>query len=270
MSEFLLSFDIEDWFHAHNLRQVVSRDEWDECEFRVARNTRTILDLLDDHDAKATFFVLGWVAERAPDLVREIDERGHEIASHGYNHELLYEQSPDEVRADLERSLDVLEGLTDQPIRGYRAPSFSITDAAMDVLADLGFEYDSSSFPVSNHDRYGSLSARSNETFAELDGGLVEAQLPRLEGLGTGVPWAGGGYFRFIPYPVYRRGIEHIASERDFIFYLHPWELDPDQPRFSELPLSYRVRHYTNLEKTAGRLDRLLSDFEWKPIRAGL
>lgn len=266
MSDFLLSFDVEDWFHAHNLRQVVARDEWDDCEFRVAENTRRILDLLDDHETKATFFVLGWVADRVPDLVREIDNRGHEIASHGYNHELLYEQTSEEVRADLERSLDVLGELTDQRIRGYRAPSFSITDAATDALPDLGFEYDSSSFPVSNHDRYGSLSGGATETFAELNNGLVEAQLPRLEALGKGIPWAGGGYFRFIPYPVYRRGVERIASERDFIFYLHPWELDPDQPKFDELPLSYRVRHYTNLEKTASRLDRLLADFDWKPI----
>lgn len=270
MNECYLSFDVEDWFHAHNLREAVGRGEWDGRELRVDRNTRRILDLLDDHDTKATFFVLGWVAERVPDLVREIDERGHEVASHGYNHELLYEQSPDDVRADLKRSLGVLEDLTGQRIRGYRAPSFSITDDAIDALADLGFEYDSSSFPVSNHDRYGSLSVHSGETFTELDGGLVEAQLPRLETLGVGVPWAGGGYFRFIPYPIYRHGIQHIASNRDFIFYLHPWELDPDQPRFSELPLSYRVRHYTNLDRTADRLDRLLADFDWRPIGAGL
>ena len=266
MSEFLLSFDVEDWFHAHNLKSAVSRDEWDDCEFRVEQNTLRILDLLDDHDTTATFFVLGWVADRVPDVVRAIDERGHEIASHGYNHRLLYEQSREEMRADLERSLDVLGELTDQRIRGYRAPSFSITDEAVDALADLGFAYDSSSFPVSGHDRYGSLSARSSETFAELDGGLVEAQLPKLGTGRFGVPWAGGGYFRFVPYPVYRRGVERIARSRDFIFYLHPWELDPEQPRFSELPLSYRVRHYTNLDETAGRLDRLLADFDWGPI----
>ena len=270
MSDFLLSFDIEDWFHAHNVRSAVSRDEWEECEFRVEQNTQTILDLLDDHDTKATFFVLGWVAERVPGLVREIDERGHEIASHGYNHKLLYEQSPDAVREDIRRSLNVLEELTDQPIRGYRAPSFSITDAAVDVLADLGFEYDSSSFPVSTHDRYGSLSGSSSETFAELDNGLVEAQLPRLEALGTGIPWAGGGYFRFIPYPIYRRGVERIAESRDFIFYLHPWELDPDQARFTELPFSCRIRHYTNLEKTTGRLNQILADFDWQPIHTRL
>ncbi|WP_209019576.1 XrtA system polysaccharide deacetylase [Halorussus marinus] len=266
MSDFLLSFDVEDWFHAHNLRPAVSRDEWEECESRVEQNTRQILDLLDDHDTKATFFVLGWVAERAPDLVREIDARGHEVASHGYNHELLTEQSTEEVRKDIHQSLDVLEELIDQRIRGYRAPSFSITEEAIDVLADLRFEYDSSSFPVSNHDRYGSLSAEGTETFVDLDNGLVEAQLPRLDLPGTEVPWAGGGYFRFLPYPIYRRGAERIGSERQFIFYLHPWEFDPDQPRFSDLPLSYRVRHYTNLAKTKERLDRLLSDFDWKPI----
>ncbi|WP_135824052.1 XrtA system polysaccharide deacetylase [Halorussus ruber] len=266
MSEFLLSVDVEDWFHAHNLGPAVSRDEWDECEFRVERNTRRILDLFDEHDTKATFFVLGWVAERLPELVREIDRRGHEIASHGYNHRLLSEMSADEIRADVGRSLEILEDLTDQPIRGYRAPSFSITDTAVDVLADLDFEYDSSSFPVSNHDRYGSLSSKSDDAFVELEAGVVEAQLPRLEAFGTGLPWAGGGYFRFIPYPVYRRGVKRIASSRDFIFYFHPWELDPDQPKFAELPLTNRVRHYTNLEETTDRLARLLSDFDWQPI----
>lgn len=268
MSRYLLSFDIEDWFHAHNLGPAIGRSEWDDCELRVEQNTHRILDLLEEHDTKATFFVLGWVAERVPHLVEAIDSRGHEIASHGYNHELLYEQSQVEVRADIERSLDVLQPLTDRPIHGYRAPSFSITDWAADVLAELGFKYDSSSFAAKAHDRYGRLSVPSapDDTFATLDNGLIEAQLPLLDLPGASIPWAGGGYFRILPYPVYRYGIERITTRQDFIFYLHPWELDPEQPRFEELPLSYRVRHYTNLEKTENRLDRLLADFDWSPV----
>jgi polysaccharide deacetylase family protein (PEP-CTERM system associated) len=268
MTEALLSFDVEDWFHAHNVAPAVDRTEWDDCESRVGRNTGRILDLLEEHEVRATFFVLGWIADRYPDVVKRIAARGHEIASHGYNHKLLYEQTDAELRQDLRRSLEVLEPLTDEPIRGYRAPSFSITDRAADLLSDLGFEYDSSSFAVTGHDRYGGLSLSSDPegTVTRLSNGLIEVQLPKLDLPVTSIPWAGGGYFRFIPYAIYRRGVDRILDERDFVFYLHPWELDPDQPRQSGLPLSYRIRHYTNLDRTADRLGRLLDDFDWKPI----
>jgi polysaccharide deacetylase family protein (PEP-CTERM system associated) len=266
MSRCLLSFDIEDWFHAHNLKPKTEREDWDRYELRVDQNTQKILDLLDEFDVRATFFVLGWVANRLPELVEEIDSRGHEVASHGYNHQLLYEQSTAEIRRDLRQSIDVLEPLVENSIRGYRAPSFSITDEALEILADLGFGYDSSSFPVQSHDRYGSVINSSSKTFVELNCDIVEAQLPRLEALGKGFPWAGGGYFRFIPYPVFRRGVEQITQERDYIFYLHPWELDPEQPRFNDLPFSSRLRHYTNLSKTRYRLRQLLADFDWQPI----
>lgn len=271
MTRYMLSFDVEDWFHAHNLRPAVDRSDWEDCEPRVGRNTRAILELLDDHGTRATFFVLGWVAERFPGLVEEIDDRGHEVASHGYGHELLYELTDEQRREDLQRSLDILEPLVDGEIRGYRAPSFSITDRAAEQLSELGFEYDSSSFAAPVHDRYGELStlAAGEGTFTAFQNGLREARLPLLEVAGLDVPWAGGGYFRFIPYPVFRRGVERIARTDNFIFYLHPWELDPDQPRH-DLPLSNRIRHYTNLRKTRGRLDRLLSDFEWEPIEAAL
>lgn len=270
MTGYYLSVDVEDWFHSHNLRPGLDWDAWDEYELRVVENTRHILDMLDDHDTKATFFVLGYVADRAPELVREIDERGHELASHGYNHELLYEQSEADVRADIERSVEALSALTDQPIRGYRAPSFTITDHAIEVLADLGFEYDSSSFPAPVHDRYGSIDVAGSETFTTTSNGLREVQLPLLDVGVTEIPWAGGGYFRFIPYPIYRRGVERISRHRDFVFYLHPWELDPHQPRVTDVPLQYRVRHYTNLDRTARRLDRLLGAFDWEPIGNGL
>ncbi|MCS4039950.1 XrtA system polysaccharide deacetylase [Salinibacter ruber] len=269
---FLLSFDIEDWFHAHNLRPAVSRGEWESCEARVVDNTRRILDLLEKHDTTATFFVLGWVAERHPHLVEEIAEGGHEIASHGCNHELLYEQSRENVRADLHRSVEILQSIADTAVLGYRAPSFSITDEAVEVLDELGFQYDSSSFAFSAHDRYGRLhtaDTQASGTFVRLANGLLEARLPQVDipMTGRGIPWAGGGYFRFIPYSIYRRGVRRVAETRPFIFYLHPWDLDPDQPRFETLPWTYRLRHYTNLDKTAGRLDRLLADFEWQPIQ---
>lgn len=266
MSRYLLSFDVEDWFHSHNLRASIDRDSWDEQEFRVEDNVSRLLELLDEYDARATFFVLGWVAERAPGMVEEIAARGHEIASHGYGHQLLYELTRDEAREDIRRSVSVLEKVTGQSIRGYRAPSFSITDWGTDVLTDLGFEYDSSLFRATVHDRYGSVSLDDTSTFATLDNGLVEAQLPVVSVLGFNVPWAGGAYFRLVPYPLYRRGVERATGDEPFIFYFHPWEIDPDQPRMSDLPLNYRLRHYTNVGKAESRLERLLSDFDWEPI----
>jgi polysaccharide deacetylase family protein (PEP-CTERM system associated) len=160
-------------------------------------------------------------------------------------------------------------------VLGYRAPSFSITDEAIEVLEELGFHYDSSSFAFSAHDRYGRLDAADTEssgTFVRLSNGLLEARLPQVDFpvVRGAIPWAGGGYFRFIPYSIYQWGVRQVAEKRPFIFYLHPWDLDPDQPRFTSLPWSYRLRHYTNLDKTAARLDRLLADFDWQPIRTAL
>lgn len=266
---YLLSFDIEDWFHAHNIRPAVARDEWDDIKPRVAGNTRRILDILDKNDRKATFFVLGWVAERNPDLVRDIDQRGHEVASHGYGHELLYELTSDEIRDDIRRSKAILDELVEEEVTGYRAPSFSITDESIEILTDLGFEYDSSSFAVSEHDRYGSLTLPSSNSIVSFDNGLQEVTLPRLDA-GLTVPWAGGGYFRFLPYRLFCKGVRRIARRRPFVFYLHPWDIDPDQPKQSEIPLSYQVRHYTNLNKTEPRLERLISEFKWEPIRSHL
>jgi len=271
----LLSFDIEDWFHAHNMRPVVSRADWDSCESRVVANTQKILSLLDKHNVTATFFVLGWIAERHPVLVKKIAQEGHEIASHGYDHRLLYSQSREEIRIDIKRSVEILKSIVDVPTLGYRAPSFSITEEATEVLAELGFRYDSSLFSVDMHDRYGQLRTEkidNSQTFLALENGLTEGRLPQIDiPFSTySLPWAGGGYFRFIPYPLYRRGVEYVARKRPFIFYLHPWDLDPEQPRQRDLPWSYRFRHYTNLDKTARRLDRLLEDFDWKPIRSDL
>jgi len=270
MSDFYLSVDVEDWFHSHNLWSAIDQDRWNAYELRVVENTRRILDLLDAYDTKATFFVLGHVAQRAPELAPEIETRGHEVASHGYSHELLYEQSETAMRADLRRSKQLLESQVDQPIRGYRAPSFSITKQAIEALDDLGYEYDSSQFPAPVHDRYGDVWVERTETFTRTERGLREVQLPVLEWWKMRIPWAGGGYFRFIPYSVYRRGIRRIADQREFVFYLHPWELDPGQPKIIDVNRFYRVRHYRNLEKTEERFERLLEEFDWQPIREGL
>jgi polysaccharide deacetylase family protein (PEP-CTERM system associated) len=268
VSRYLLSFDVEDWFHAHNLASVVDRGRWDDLESRVERSTRRLLDILDAHDTRATFFVLGWVADRYPRLVSEIDDRGHEIACHGYGHELLTELNRADFQADLERALDAIEPLVEGTVRGYRAPSFSITDEALEVILEMGFEYDSSAFIVGHHDRYGAVSLDGEEQrgINTLESGLQEVTIPNLRIAGRSIPWGGGGYFRFIPYRVFQAGVDRIAHDRHFVFYLHPWELDPTQPRLSGLPLRYRLRHYTNLDRTTTRLDQLLEDFDWEPI----
>lgn len=268
MSDYHLSVDVEDWFHTHNLAPAVPRDTWGDHESRVGQNVSRLLELFDQFEARATFFVLGWVAEQYPDVVTEIDAHGHRIACHGYNHKLLYEQSPEEVRADVVRALEAIEPLTDQRVVGYRAPSFSITDQATEVLAELGFEYDSSLYRVDSHDRYGSLTVDSSAAVAELDAGITEVQLPVARVAHVTVPCAGGAYFRLLPYPLYKRLVRR--TDGPFVFYLHPWEIDPEQPYLTDVPLSNRLRHYTNLGKTEGRLRRLLADFDWTTIESAL
>ena len=196
-----LSFDIEDWFQVENLKTAISRDQWDEIELRVEGNTRKILALLREANARATFFILGWVAERCPELVRDIDRDGHEVASHGYGHGLVYEMTPDMFREDLLRSKNILEGIVNKPVTGYRAPSFSITPQnlwALDILKEMGFEFDSSVFPVSLHDRYG-FSGCSTRPFV-WPNGLVEIPLSVYRVGRLSLPAAGGGYFRLFPY----------------------------------------------------------------------
>jgi polysaccharide deacetylase family protein (PEP-CTERM system associated) len=262
-----LSFDIEDWFQVENLKGAISSDQWDSCDLRVVANTRKILALLKLYDTKATFFILGWIAERCPALVVEIAEEGHEIASHGYGHDLVYTQTPEEFRRDIRRSKELLEGLSGAPVSGYRAPSFSITPEtpwAIDVLVDEGFTYDSSVFPTSFHDRYG-FNGSSRFPF-RYDNGLVEVPLSTVRFGGKNIPAAGGGYFRLFPYLFFRHLAQRLNEEgRALVFYLHPWELDPEQPR---IPIrhDYRFRHYVNLCKTEQRLNRLMGDFAFVPL----
>ncbi|MBX3358602.1 MAG: DUF3473 domain-containing protein [Phycisphaeraceae bacterium] len=263
-----MSIDVEDWFQVENLKSVVARDSWDQRELRVEANTDRMLQSMADRGIKATCFILGWVADKAPALVRRIAQAGHEIASHGYGHELIYSISHDAFRADIDRSTKALQDLTGAQIRGYRAPSFSITDWAIDILQEQGFEYDSSSFPVVAHDRYGKLSGiHAGVPIQELRPGFHEVCVSCLNLAGKGVPWGGGGYFRLIPYGLFRAGVRRIlASGKPYVFYIHPWEIDAGQPRLTGMKRSHAFRHYVNLDRCGSRFDALLRDFEWTTV----
>ena len=264
-----LSFDIEDWFQVENLKTAITRDQWDKLELRVETNTRKILALLREADARATFFILGWVAERCPDLVREIDRDGHEVASHGYGHGLVYDMTPAAFREDLLRSKKILEDIVKKPVTGYRAPSFSITPRnlwALEILKETGFDYDSSVFPVSMHDRYG-FSGCSTRPFL-WPNGMVEIPLSVYRIGRLSLPAAGGGYFRLFPYAYFRRIFTRLNRRDEVVtFYMHPWELDPGQPRV-RVPWFYRFRHYVNLSAAEARLRRLLRDFRFTTLSA--
>lgn len=270
MRRCLLSFDVEDWFQVENLRSVVDRASWDRLELRVAVNTQRILDLLDRFGRKATFFVLGWVARRVPGLVREIADRGHEVASHGFSHELVYHQSERAFREDVRKAKRLLEDLSGQSVLGYRAPSFSLTDLGMQILYEEGYRYDSSVFPSSLHDRYSrpvSAVSTLGAGLGRTSHGLVEVVIPTLDVGPLRMPWGGGGYFRAVPYGVFRQGINRILQRRGvFVFYLHPWEIDAGQPRVNGLTWSFRQRHYLGLANTYGKLARLLADYPWEPL----
>lgn len=263
-----MSVDVEDWFQVENLKPVVPRSTWDTRESRVERNTMRILDILAGQGAQATFFILGWVAERQPGLIRRIAERGHEIASHGYGHDLLYNLSPEEFRSDVSRCKSILEDLTGRQVRGYRAPSFSITDWAVPILQELGFVYDSSVFPTVAHDRYGKLAGvDAGRPILELRPGFYEVCISCLPVGNRGLPWGGGGYFRMIPYGPWQAGVRRIlAGGAPYIFYIHPWELDPGQPRLEGLGRLNRFRHYVNLERSEQRFRALVSGFRWQTV----
>jgi polysaccharide deacetylase family protein (PEP-CTERM system associated) len=264
----VLSIDVEDWFQVENLSSAVPRDTWGRRQLRVERNVDRILGLLERAGAGATFFVLGWVAERRPGLVRRIAAAGHEIASHGYGHELLGSLSPAAFREDVRRSRALLEDLTSAPVHGYRAPSFSITDWAIPVLQDEGFVYDSSTYATPASSRYGRIAGVGpSDGVVELADGFYEVGVSCLAIGSLGVPWGGGGYFRLLPYRVFRHGVAHVRRRRPYVFYLHPWEIDPDQPRLAGVAPLDRFRHYVGLGRCERRFAALLDDFRWSPIR---
>jgi polysaccharide deacetylase family protein (PEP-CTERM system associated) len=265
-----MTIDVEDYFHVSVFDGVVPRANWQTFESRVCRNTDRLLKLFDEHDVRATFFVLGWVAERHPELVTRIAGLGHEIASHGYGHRLIYDQTPSAFRDDVRRSKALLEDACGRRVRGYRAPSYSVTPRslwALDILIEEGYTYDSSIFPI-RHDRYGiPLCPRHAYLLERSSGSLVEVPASTTAIGPLNVPIGGGGYFRILPYGVTRWGIDRVnrRERQPTIFYLHPWEIDPDQPRLRAGLLS-RFRHYRNLDQTEDRLRRLLQEFRFAPI----
>jgi polysaccharide deacetylase family protein (PEP-CTERM system associated) len=270
-----LTVDVEDYFHVAALAPSIRRESWTSRQSRVVDNTQRLLDIFEQFDVRGTFFVLGWVAERYPHLVTDIATRGHEIACHGFSHRLVYEQSPEEFREESLRSKNLLEDITGSAVLGYRAASYSIVREslwALDILVEIGFSYDSSIFPV-RHDRYGIPNAgRVPHRMSTPNGAsIVEWPLATAKILGFKLPVAGGGYFRLLPYWLSRWGLASFNRRelRPFIFYLHPWEIDPAQPRVAASWLS-RFRHYTNLGKCEERLRRLLADFKFGTARDGL
>ncbi len=332
----ILTIDLEDYFQVHAFSRVIRYENWDKFECRIGRNTDRLLEILNEvadnskftiqnsksnhsithspnnsftQKVQGTFFVLGWIAERYPDLVRRIQKEGHEIACHGYAHRLVYAQSRDEFREDIKRAKSILEDITGSEVVGYRAPSYSITNKskwALEVLVEEGFKYDSSIFPI-RHDFYGlpeaprfpfvvSLNGNDNCEFSVLNfelgtaspqhrnaaplnnslpyprinsSGLIEFPLSTVKLFGGNFPVSGGGYFRLFPYSLIRRGLRSINEKerKPFIFYMHPWEIDPDQPRVNGVSPRSKFRHYVNLNKTESRLKRLLSDFQFSPVR---
>jgi polysaccharide deacetylase family protein (PEP-CTERM system associated) len=267
--------DVEDYFHVTAMSSVVSRESWATREYRVEANTERLLGVLGERGVYGTFFVLGWVAERSPALVRRIAGAGHEIACHGYAHQLIYRQSEPEFRAETARTKALLEDLIGEAVVGYRAASFSVTRRslwALDVLIDLGFHYDSSVFPI-HHDLYGLPGAAPEPNHLRAPSGrsLVEFPLSAARFLGVPVPVSGGGYFRILPYWLTRAGLKQINERRGrpFTFYLHPWELDPQQPRIQAAWFSC-FRHYTNLARCESRLRRVLREFAFTSMREAL
>lgn len=265
----MMSIDVEDYFHVNAFADRISPTDWPSFESRVVSNTSRLLDVFAEHHVHSTFFVLGWVAERHPALIRRIAAAGHELASHSHWHRLVYSLTPAAFREDLRRARDVIESATGVRVRGFRAPSYSITRAALwalDVLIEEGYDYDASIFPI-RHDVYGIPDAPRVPHRIVRDGGSI------LELPGTAARWTsltvpvGGGYFRLLPYETTRRAIARYArTERHpAMFYLHPWEIDAGQPRIG-VKLTSRIRHYTNLDSTEGRLRRLLTDFRWDTI----
>jgi polysaccharide deacetylase family protein (PEP-CTERM system associated) len=265
-----MSVDVEDYFHVSVFDGIVPRFKWAEMESRVCANTERLLDLFDEYEVRSTFFVLGWVAERHPPLVRRIVERGHEIASHGYAHRLVYDQTPAAFREDVRRAKGLLEDAGGRAVGGYRAPSYSITPRslwALDVLIEEGHWYDASIFPI-RHDRYGiPVSPREPFPIERRSGTLMEVPGSTVRVGPLNLPVAGGGYFRILPYWWTRWGIARVnaVEQRPAVFYLHPWEIDPDQPRLSAGWLG-RFRHYRNLDQTEDRLRALLSDFHFGTV----
>ena len=260
-----LTIDVEDYFQVSAFAPYIARSDWDQRECRVERNVDRILAMLDQQQTQATFFTLGWIAERYPQLIRRIADQGHEVASHGYGHQRATELNEADFQIDVDRAKQVLEDVCGVAVTGYRAPSFSIGTQnlwAFDCLARAGYLYSSSIYPI-QHDHYGMPDAprfahQVNET-------LMEIPITTLRLFGRNLPASGGGYFRLLPYSVSRWMLRqvHAREGQSAIFYFHPWEIDSDQPRINGIDGKTRFRHYVNIDRMEQRLNRLLRDFNW-------
>ncbi len=264
-----ISIDVEDYFQVSAFEHRIDRADWDALEHRVERNTAKLRDIFDHFGVKSTFFVLGWVAERYPGIVRRIVDDGHEIASHGYGHQRVTDLTPKIFREDIDRAKKALEDIGGHEVKGYRAPSYSIGRDniwALDVVAETGHRYSSSIYPV-RHDHYGFPEA-PRFAFRDAKSGIIEIPITTVRVLNRARPAGGGGFFRFYPYPISKRLIDMVNRQdgRPVVFYLHPWELDPEQPRQTGISAKTRFRHYLNLNKTEKRLIRLISDFKWDRV----
>jgi len=262
-----MTCDVEDYFQVSAFEPFVSRDSWDKWEHRVERNTNRILDLFAEAEIHATFFTLGWVAERYPQLIQRMIKEGHELASHGYSHIRASTQTPEEFRADIIKTKAILEDISGTEVKGYRAASYSIIKSnlwALDILAETGHRYSSSIYPV-KHDLYGIPDAPRFAYKPKSDSDFKEIPVSTFDWLGKRWPAGGGGFFRFYPYSFSRFAISNINNrdKQSSIFYFHPWEIDHDQPRPGKLSARARFRHYLNLGKMESRLKALINDFQW-------
>ena len=276
----LLTFDVEDWFQVENFKQSIPRETWSSCELRVEKNLHAILDLLDRTPAKpkATFFILGWIARKIPHMILEIGNRGHEVASHGDQHQLLTRLGHDDIEQDLDRAKKTLEDMTGQPVSGYRAPNFAIDNQILKLIEKVGYLYDSSFNNFSMHGRYGTIDLpdksgagicyKISETFYEVPVSNLKLSQSRV------VPLGGGGYFRLFPFFLFKLGIKQVLKRSDaFVFYSHPWEFDPSQPRVENASAQFKFRHYINLDKTSEKLNALINAFngvKFIPVKAYL
>lgn len=265
-----LTIDVEDWFHASVFNHKISEKEWNKCQSRVTNNVKKILGILQHKNVKATFFILGWVAEKHPEIVELIQSYGHELSTHGYAHKLIYKQTPQEFKTDVKASIEIIESISGTKVIGYRAPSYSIiyeTFWAYEVIGELGIKYDSSIFPI-KHDIYGVPFAPRFPYKIALDHGMeiYEFPLSTIKIFGKNFPIAGGGYFRLFPYWFIKMGIKKLNnSGKPVIIYFHPWELDPFFPRM-KLGVTKNLRTYCNLMLTEQKLKWLINDFKFAPV----
>ena len=263
--------DVEDYYQVEAFSRHIHRNHWDDYPSHVEENTDEILSLLDDKNIKGTFFTLGCVAEKHPSIIRKIVDQGHEIASHGYSHKLIYKQSHEEFRSETIKSKAILEDIAQTEVRGYRAATYSITRNslwALDILVDAGFIYDSSIFPI-RHDRYGIPDVNPLPHKLKTPGGqsIIEFPITTLKTKLINLPIAGGGYFRLFPYSFSRWALGKVNQQNnEFVFYIHPWEIDENQPVINEAGLVTKFRHYNNIKNCKQKLDKLLADFKFDTL----